>query len=115
MKAPTNRSAYMDELRTIFEDVLLGRTQRSWIAKKNISKLMGREYYIEYTEEHAPQQIEFQHYGSRKKVVIEYYEGDDGLRISVDGEFMQTINFDLYKNKTAYTTAVAIWVDRYAC
>lgn len=115
MKAPTNRSAYMDELRTILEDVLTGSAQRSWISRKNISNIIGREAYVEYTEEHAPQLIDFQHYGSDKKVCIDYSECHDGLKISVNGEYMQTLQFELYKNKTAYAAAVAVWVDRYAC
>lgn len=115
MKAPTNRSAYMDELKAIIEDVLTGSVQRSWLARHNIGTVNGRECYIGYTEEDAPQLIDFQHYGSSKNVRIGYCKDNDGLTIYVDGEYMQTLQFELYKNKTAYAAAVTVWVDRYAC
>jgi hypothetical protein len=115
MKAPTNRAAYMDELSAILADALLGDVSRSYLARRNVSKLAGRECYIDYTEADAPQLIDFQHYGSSKKIRIECGKGCDGLMIYVDGEHRVTLQFDLYKNKITYAAAVAVWVDRYAC
>lgn len=115
MKAPTNRSAYMDELRTILEDVLCGRVERSWMSRKFIASINGRDVYIDYTEEDAPQLIDFQHYGSSTKVCVEYRQDALGLTIYLDGEYMQTLEFEQYKNKTSYAAAVAVWVANYAC
>ena len=115
MRAPTNRSAFMDELRTILEDVACGHCQRSWMSRRYIGNINGIDQYVDFTEETAPQLIDFQHYGSSKKVCIEYGANSDGLSIRVDGEYMQSLRFELYKNKTTYAAAVAVWVDRYAC
>ena len=111
MKAPTNRSAYMDELRNTLEDVLTGNVQRSWLSRRHI----GNDVYIDYTEETAPQLIEYQHYGRREKVRVEYRDVGDGLTIYVDNEYMLTLQFEQYKNKTSYAAAVAVWVANYAC
>lgn len=113
MKVPTNRSKFMDELRTNLEDVIPAAFQRSYLVKRNISKLVGREAYIEYTEENAPQHLEIREYGNNKnKVCIEFCKDDDCLIIYVDGEYRTSYEFNTYKNKTSYTAAIAIAVAR---
>lgn len=115
MKAPTNRSAYMDELRSILEDALCGRVERSWMSRQHIATINGSEYYADYTEENAPQQIGFQQFGSSNKVCVRYYKDSDGLMIYLNDEYMHCLRFELYKNKTSYAAAVAAWVMNYAC
>lgn len=116
MKTPTNRSAYMDELRSILEDVLtFGHAERSWFSRKYIASINGRDMYIDYTEEDAPQLIEFKHYARNTVIRVEYNKDALGLAIYVDGEYMLTLEFEQYKNKTSYAAAVAVWVANYAC
>lgn len=101
----------MDELRNVLDDVLCGKIQRSYLSRRHL----GNGVYIDYAEEDAPQLIDFQHYGSDKTVRIGYYKHNDGLTLYVDGEYRQQLQFEHYKNKTAYAAAIAVWVDRYAC
>jgi len=108
MKNPANRSAFMDELRKTLEDVLpAAYFSRSWLSRRHI-KFNGQDFYIDYTEEDAPQLIDFEPYCSDKKVRIEFSVYDDRLYFYVNGEFRQTLSFDLYKNKTSYAAKVAI-------
>ena len=112
MKVPTDRAKFMDDLRSNLEDVFPALFQRSYLVKRNISDIIGREAYVEYTEEHAPQLLEVQRYGGSKKVKIEFCECADYLAIYVDGKYHNSLSFDACKNKTTFTATVAVWIER---
>lgn len=111
MKIPTNRAKFMDELRTNLEDATCDLYERSWMCKRNISDIVGREAFVEYTEEEAPQLIT-NRYGE-KKIRIEFTQHGEGLEFYVDGKYKANLEFEYYKNKTAFTVAVAIYIERF--
>lgn len=113
MKTPTNRVAFMNELRNNLQDVIIASYHRSWLSKRYLGEFNGKPEYIEYDEDCAPQLIEIDQYGIKdKRIRIELCANDDCLNIYVNNEWKQYIEFDAYKNKSSFTAAVAVRIER---
>lgn len=112
----------MDELKTNLDDIIAGATfARGYLSTRNLTKEVGTECVIHYTEENAPQiilcdafSIGKDHKLEKTNIRIEFCENEEDLAIYVDNKFLRSFPFDLYKNKTTYTAAVAMTVGKFA-
>lgn len=124
MRTPSDRTKFMDELKANLEDVIFeGTFARARLAKRDISKEMGREYYINYTEENAPQIIIYDHINytfdgdghmnaTKTNVRIEFVDNGEDLAFYRNNKYINSIHFSDYRNKTTYTAAVAFMVGK---
>ena len=112
MKTPTNRAKFMDELRANIDDVILtGYSHRYWLQKRSIGEIDGEKCWISYSEEEAPQCIEFESF-ENQRVRLEFCENGDGIEIYHNSKYHSFQSFDLYKNKISFTATIAIWIER---